>query len=118
MEHQQERGEPATATPDHLGARYEYVSRQAGQLAYGELALEPALGLARVAAVHRADPPYVKVTWHDDAGPCRATARYPVDLLFPVRIPAPEDRLRIRHAIDQAAWRRREISGAAARLIA
>jgi hypothetical protein len=58
------------------------------------------------------------VVWTDDNGPCHATATYPADRLFPIRVPAREDLLLVRQGIHQAIWSRREIAGPVARLIA
>lgn len=104
--------------------RYAYVASPAVRLANTDLAIEPVLGLVRVVRTvparveNEAAPVHVQVVWRDDRGPCRAAGRYPADQLFPVRVPDPADRLLIRRGIDQATWRRREVSGAVARLIA
>lgn len=109
---------------DQIEPRYVYVPHQAGRLACGELVIEPALGVARVASVMPAETDgqgrsaFVKVAWRDDYGPGQAAGRYPADRLFPVRAPAIADRMRIRQGIDQARWKRREVSGQIARLIA
>jgi hypothetical protein len=110
--------------------RYVYTPRLVGQLAPGELAIEPVLGPARVTAV-TADPPpdarasrlfppppTVRVTWRDEHGPGRAAARYLAERSFDVRMPATADRLLIRRGIDQAVWRKQEVTDRIARLIA
>jgi hypothetical protein len=114
----------ARDSADQVRPRYCYVPRRADQLASTDLVIEPVLGLVRVVhtvpitvdADNRAA--YVRIAWRDDHGPCQAVGRYPVDQSFLVRVADPADRLRIRRGLDQAAWRRREISGAVARLIA
>jgi hypothetical protein len=105
-------------TGGQLQPRYVFVPRPAGRLALGEFVIEPALGPVRVAAVMRARDAFTHVTWTDDHGPSRATGRYPADRSFPVRAPEHADRLLIRQGVDQAAWARRDITGAIARLIA
>lgn len=61
---------------------------------------------------------FVHIGWSDDYGRCHAAGRYPAELLLPIRVPAQEDRQRIHQGIDRASWRRQEVSGAVARLIA
>ncbi|MEH1130375.1 hypothetical protein [Micromonospora sp. CPCC 206061] len=97
--------------------RHEIVMRSAGRLTCGDLAIEPSLGIARVAAV-RHDGPYVHLTWADDYGPSTATSRYPAGLVLPVRVPHPLDRLKIKRAIEQATWAKRAVRSDTAWLIA
>lgn len=103
--------------------RYTFTPRSVGYLACGELAVEPVLGPVRVSAVRpneeeTVDAEFVHVRWRDEHGPGIATGRYPAERSFLVRMPAPEDRLLIRQGIDQARWRKQEITGDTARLIA
>jgi hypothetical protein len=123
---------PLTVPEDHLERdsggqvhpRYELVHRAAGSLAIGELAIEPQLGPVRVEAVLPCRPggrgrsKLVRIAWADDFGPSRAVAHYPPERTFPVRAPARADVLTIRQGLDQAAWRRQNIAGPLARLIA
>jgi hypothetical protein len=121
-----------TATDD-TAPRYVFTPRLVGHLAYGEVAIEPVLGAARVAHVRQdthAEPDsasnpnqaldggFVHVTWRDEHGPGRATVRYPAHRSFEVRMPGLGDRLLVRRGIDQAVWLNREITDATARLIA
>jgi hypothetical protein len=108
---------------DRVHPRHQVVLRAAGRIACGQLGLEPILGPVHVSATpalhpdpHGAD--LVRVTWSDDDGPCHATANYSTNRVFPVRVPAREDWLLVRHALDGANWRNRALSGATARLIA
>jgi hypothetical protein len=93
-------------------------------LVRGELAVEPALGVVRVAAVRRAKrcyadcPAFVHVGWRDDAGPGSASVRYPADTSVQVYMPAPADRLLVRQGIDQAARNERAVADDIARLMA
>jgi hypothetical protein len=107
-----------------LQPQFIFAPRLAGRLGRGELAVEPALGLVRVAGVRRADDgdagceASVRVHWRDDAGPGTAAAWYPGERSFLVRMPAYADRLLVRRGIDQAVWHRRAVSDDIARLIA
>jgi hypothetical protein len=98
--------------------QYEFVLRRAGQLACGDVAREPALGLARVSTVTRTPPPFVRIEWTDDYGPSTAAGRYHADQQFAVRVPGPIDQLRIQRGLDRATWLSRQISRDTARLIA
>jgi hypothetical protein len=104
--------------------RFQWVTRVAGQLACGELVVEPVLGIVRVAASRPAPadpgrrPGCVQLAWSDDYGPCHATGQYPVDRELQVRTPHHADQLLVRQDIDQATWRRGLITGTVARLIA
>jgi hypothetical protein len=60
----------------------------------------------------------VHVGWLDEHGPGTAAGRHPADRPFPVRMPAPDDRLLVRRGIDQARWQKREITNEGARIIA
>lgn len=114
-------GELARATAGQLRPRYVLVPRRVGELACGELVIEPALGPARVAAT-RPSPKTLKVLrqidWQDDQGSSHASGTYHADLRFPTRQPAMIDCQLIQRSIDQAARRNRDISADAARLIA
>ena len=119
MEHRYTRGDIESS--GHVGPQYEVVMRRTGQLACGDVAIEPALGPARVTALGPAGPegaPSMHVTWSDDFGPCTAAGRYRLDQSFPVRIPARSDQLRIRRAIDQAMRSGQNIGPDTARHIA
>jgi len=118
------------ATGD-IAPQYVFAPRLVGHLAYGELAIEPLLGPARVTQVRhedRAEHPndqdaafgdgFVHVTWRDEHGPGQATGRYPSHRSFEVRMPHLADRLLVRRGIDQAVWLKQEISDATARLVA
>jgi hypothetical protein len=103
--------------------RYVFTPRLVGRLSCGELAVEPVLGVVRVAGVRQPeeedqDGSFVHVTWRDEQGPGTATGRYPADRSFEVRMPDLADRLLVRRGIDQARWRNREITDDVARLIA
>jgi hypothetical protein len=93
-------------------------------LVRGELAVEPVLGVVRVAAVRRvkrcyADcPAFVHVGWRDDHGPGSASVRYPADTSVQVYMPALSDRQLVRRGIDQAARYERVVSHDIARLMA
>lgn len=132
----------AEAITGGFAPQYVMAPRLVGHLACGELAVEPVLGVVRVAGVRRhgqsedgnedgstknrsedvsgeaAEQRFVHVTWRDEHGPGTATARYPADRSFDVRMPAPEDRLLVRRGIDQAKWHGRVITDDTARLIA
>jgi hypothetical protein len=108
---------PARASARPSKPQYILVSRPAGSLACGDLAVEPVLGTARITSVRQASP-YVHLTWADEHGPGTATARYPADQQFSVRAPHPLDQLKIERAIDRATWAKRAIRGDTARLIA
>jgi hypothetical protein len=125
--------EIAEAATDDITPHYVFAPRLVGHLARGEMAIEPLLGAARVAHVKhetRAEPAsandrdravddgFVHVTWRDEHGPSRATARYPAHRSFQVRMPHLADRLLVRRGIDQAVWLNREITDATAQLIA
>jgi hypothetical protein len=106
-----------------LRPRYRQVIRPAGQLGWGDLAVEPILGSVRVAAVSPPPsdgdgPAVVRVTWSDDTGPCHATATYPAHRRFAVRVPHPHDIQVVRRGLDQASWWGRDIADEVARLIA
>lgn len=98
--------------------------RLAGRLACGELAVEPVLGMVRVAGVQLAgdgdcfgDEP-VFVRWRDEHGPGMAAGRYRGCVSFPVVMPSLADRLLVRRGIDQAVWHGRVATDDIARLIA
>jgi hypothetical protein len=106
-----------------LRPRYRLVIRPAGMLAWGELVIEPILGPVRVAALSPPPsdgdgPAVVQLTWSDDDGPCHATAIYPAQRLFRVRVPHPDDIVLVRRGLDQARWWGRDIADDVARLIA
>jgi hypothetical protein len=118
---------PADRLPHDSGGqlrpRYRLAWRPAGQLAWGELAIEPILGPVRVDAVSPPPsdgdgPAAVRVTWSDDTGPCHATATYPARRRFAVRVPHPHDIQVVRRDLDQARSWGGDISGHVARLIA
>ena len=121
-----ERGELRAArepAAEGFHPRYVFTPRLAGRLACGELAVEPVLGPVRVTGIRppedeTGESPHVHIAWRDERGPGSAAGRYPADRSFPVRMPAPEDRLLVRRGIDQAKWRKREITDNIARLIA
>jgi hypothetical protein len=118
---------PADPLPHDSGGqvrpRYRLAWRPAGLLAWGELAIEPILGPVRVAAVSPPPsdgdgPAAVRVTWSDDTGPCHATATYPAQRRFAVRVPHPHDILLVRRDLNQARSWGGDIAGQVARLIA
>lgn len=127
-----QKGVFGTASGERLGhesaaelfrPNYIYTPRLVGRLALGELAIEPVLGLVRVAGVRQPedeepDGSYVFVSWCDEHGPGAAAGRYPADRSFDVRMPDLADRLLVRRGIDQAKWHGREITDDTARLIA
>ncbi|MET8524760.1 hypothetical protein [Micromonospora sp. NPDC005172] len=114
-------GELARATAGQLRPRYVLVPRSVGELACGDLVIEPALGPARVAATR---PSFTtprasrQIDWQDDQGTSRASGAYLADLRLQTRQPAKIDCQLIQRSIDQAARSNREISADAARLIA
>jgi hypothetical protein len=102
-----------------LQSRHVFVRERIGNLAGGDVVMEPALGLVRAGAIQRAvGKPFVRVHWRDDHGPCTAAARYPLDTVLLVRSPAPADRLLVGHGIDRATYLGREVDSRTARLIA
>lgn len=107
----------AQETGGTLRPHYEYVALHAGRLAFGQLAIEPNLGLLRVATKRR-NGPLTSIGWSDDHGPCRPTGRYGVDRLFSVVAPGITDRRLIKQHIDQATRRRQDVPAETARLIA
>src|SRR5205823_10095117 len=69
-------GELAHDSGGQVQPRYQFVPRQAGRLACGEVAIEPVLGLGRVTSVTTAESDaqhcsgFVHVAWSDDESPC------------------------------------------------
>jgi hypothetical protein len=113
----------ALDTGGQLRPSYEIVPKRAGRLACGELAVEYVLGPVRVADVARhggrdSGEAVVQVAWADDYGPSTASAQYPVDRVFPVRMPGPADRFSIRQTLDRAERLHRDIPEDTARLVA
>lgn len=114
----------ARETNGQIQPRYLYIPRLAGRLACTDLAIEPALGLVRVAGVlplrtENGDrSAYVRITWADDIGSSRASGRYPAEQAFAVRVPDYADRLLIRQGVEQAKWQDRPVTSAIVRLIA
>lgn len=116
------RGDLAHDSDGQVRPRYQLVPRPAGRLACGELAIEPALGPARVGSVtaietvHRAA--LVAIAWTDDRGPGRAVARYPAARRFQVRAPHLDDVRLVRQGLDLAERSQRDVPDSVARLIA
>lgn len=112
-------GGQARGTASLVQPRYVFIREQIRLLACGDLVMEPALGVVRVAAVRRSEGrPFIRVAWRDDHGPCTAAVRYPADTVLPVRSPARADRLLVGHGIDRATYVGSEIDSRTARLIA
>src|SRR5262245_39756190 len=65
----------ADQTGGRLNPELAYVRRFASHLAVGEVAIEPALGSARVANIDH-DGDHATITWKDDYGTSTASARY------------------------------------------
>jgi hypothetical protein len=97
-------------TDGQIKPRYEVVQRQVGQLACGDLVIEPILGEVRVVRVVELDYdtvrhlPLLQVYWVDDGGLSTAARLFPANATVPVRVPALEDRVLIRQGIDQARY--------------
>jgi hypothetical protein len=114
----------ARDTGGQLRPRFELVLWPIGRLACGDLAIEPTLGLVRVADLHQchdqilSNPKSVQVRWCSDLGPCMAEVRYPAAAHMRTCRPALADRLLVRQALDQARRCRRPVVASVARLIA
>jgi hypothetical protein len=111
-------------TDGQIKPRYEVVERQVGQLACGDLVIEPILGEVRVIKVAELGYdtvrhlPLLQVYWVDDGGLSTAARLLPADATVSVRVPAQEDQVLIRQGIDQARYAGREIDARTARTIA
>jgi hypothetical protein len=111
-------------TNGQLKPRYEVVERQVGHLVCGDLVIEPILGEVRVVQVAELDYdpvrhlPLLQVYWIADSGLSTAARLFPANATVSVRVPALEDRVFIKHGIDQAAYANKEIDARTARTIA
>ena len=109
-------GDLARDTDGRLVPHYQYAAQQVGQLACGDLVVEPGLGAVAVDAINHREP-FVYIRW-TDGGPCTATVRYPAFERLPARGPTPTDRLLIQRGVDQAVYKGQDIAADVARLIA
>jgi hypothetical protein len=109
-------GDLARDTDGRLVPHYQYAAQQVGQLACGDLVVEPGLGAVAVDAISHREP-FVYIRW-TDGGPCTATVRYPAFERLPTRGPAQIDSLLIQRGVDQAVYKGQDIAADVARLIA
>lgn len=114
----------AQDTDRRLMPAYEVVQRRVGQLACGDLVIEPVLGEVRVVQVaelgndNERRQPLLQVHMVHGDGLSAAARTLPADATLPVRVPALMDRALIRRGIDLAAYNRREVDDRTARTIA